>query len=70
MSIRIKLLLSFTGMLLISLLVFVFTACLFTIATSGDIHGVKDFYKVHYQINPLTEQEESIFLELIYLAKK
>ncbi|KOP68597.1 histidine kinase [Bacillus sp. FJAT-18019] len=69
MSIRIKLLLSFTGMLVISLLVFVFTACLFTIATTGDIHGVRDFYKVHYQINPLTEQEESIFLELKYLAK-
>jgi len=62
-------LLSFTGMLVISLLVFVLTACLFTIATTGDIHGVRDFYKVHYQINPLTEQEESIFLELKYLAK-
>lgn len=60
---------SFTGMLVISLLVFVLTACLFTIATTGDIHGVRDFYKVHYQINPLTEQEESIFLELKYLAK-
>lgn len=61
--------LSFTGMLVISLLVFVLTASLFTIATTGDIRGVRDFYKVHYQINPLTEQEESIFLELKYLAK-
>ncbi|OIA98582.1 two-component sensor histidine kinase [Paenibacillus sp. LC231] len=69
MSIRIKLLLSFTGMLVISLLVFVLTASLFTIAATGDIHGIRDFYKVHYQINPLTEQEESIFLELKYLAK-
>lgn len=69
MSIRIKLLLSYTGMLVISLLVFVLTASLFTIAATGDIHGIRDFYKVHYQINPLTEEEESIFLELKYLAK-
>ncbi|MGG4092366.1 ATP-binding protein [Paenibacillus lautus] len=69
MSIRIKLLLSYTGMLVISLLVFVLTASLFTIAATGDIQGIRDFYKVHYQINPLTEEEESIFLELKYLAK-
>ena len=69
MSIRIKPPLSYTGMLVISLLVFVLTASLFTIAATGDVHGIRDFYKVHYQINPLTEQEESIFLELKYLAK-
>ena len=45
------------------------TASLFTVAATGDIRGVRDFYKVHYQVNPLTEQEESIFLELKYLAK-
>ncbi len=61
MSIRIKLLLSYTGVLLISLLVFVMTASLFTIAATGDVHSLRDFYKVHYQLNPLTEQEESIF---------
>lgn len=69
MSIRIKLLLSYTGMLVVSLLVFVLTAGLFTIAATGDIHSLRDFYKVHYQLNPLTEQEESIFLELKYMAK-
>ncbi|WP_409344567.1 ATP-binding protein [Paenibacillus sp. MBLB4367] len=69
MSIRIKLLLSYTGMLVISLLMFVLTALLFTVASTGDIHNLRDFYKVHYQLNPLTEQEESIFLELKYLAK-
>nr|WP_202128570.1 HAMP domain-containing sensor histidine kinase [Paenibacillus dendrobii] len=57
-------------MLVVSLLVFVLTASLFTIAATGDIHSFRDFYKVHYQLNPLTEQEESIFLELKYLAKK
>jgi len=69
MSIRIKLLLSYTGMLVISLLVIVLTASLFTIASTGDAHSFRDFYKVHYQINPLTEQAESIFLDLKYLAK-
>ncbi|MFC7679980.1 ATP-binding protein [Paenibacillus sp. GCM10028914] len=69
MSIRIKLLLSYTGMLVVSLMIFGLTASLFTIASTGDIHSLKDFYKVHYQLNPLSEQEESIFLELKYLAK-
>ncbi|OAB46745.1 sensor histidine kinase [Paenibacillus antarcticus] len=70
MSIRIKLLLSYTGMLVVSLLMLVMTAALFTIASTGDVHSLRDFYKVHYQLNPLSEQEESIFLELKYLAKK
>lgn len=69
MSIRIKLLLSYTGMLIISLLVFALAAGLFTVAATGDIHSIRDFYKVHYQLNPLTEEEESMFLELKYLAK-
>ncbi|OME67982.1 two-component sensor histidine kinase [Paenibacillus odorifer] len=69
MSIRIKLLLSYTGMLVVSLLIIVMTAALFTIASTGDVHSLRDFYKVHYQLNPLSEQEESIFLELKYLAK-
>lgn len=45
MSIRIKLLLSFTGMLVISLLVFVLTASLFTVAATGDIRGFGIFIK-------------------------
>ncbi|TMV52955.1 HAMP domain-containing histidine kinase [Paenibacillus mesophilus] len=69
MSIRIKLLLSYTGMLVISLLMFALGAGLFTIASTGDIRSFREFYKVHYRLNPLTEQEESIFLELKYLAK-
>lgn len=69
MSIRIKLLLSYTAMLLISLLMFVLAAGLFTIASTGDLNSFRDIYKVHYRLNPLTTQEESIFLELKYLAK-
>ncbi|MGO4540828.1 ATP-binding protein [Paenibacillus sp. 2TAB19] len=69
MSIRIKMLLSFTGMLVISLLFILLTASLYTIAATGDLQSFRDIYKVHYQINPLTEQGESIFQELKYLAK-
>lgn len=69
MSIRIKMLLSFTGMLVISLLFILLTASLYTIAATGDLQGFRDIYKVHYQVNPLTEQGESIFQEMKFLAK-
>ncbi|MCF7754356.1 HAMP domain-containing histidine kinase [Paenibacillus xylanexedens] len=69
MSIRIKMLLSFTGMLVISLLFILLTASLYTFAATGDLQSFRDIYKVHYQINPLTEQGESIFQEMKFLAK-
>ncbi|WP_433753844.1 ATP-binding protein [Paenibacillus amylolyticus] len=69
MSIRIKMLLSFTSMLVISLLFILLTASLYTIAATGDLQSFRDIYKVHYQINPLTEQGESIFQEMKFLAK-
>ncbi|WP_150271299.1 sensor histidine kinase [Paenibacillus tepidiphilus] len=69
MSIRIKMLLSFTGMLVISLLFILLTASLYTIAATGDLQSFRDIYKVHYQINPLTEQGEAIFQEMKFLAK-
>jgi signal transduction histidine kinase len=69
MSIRIKMLLSFTGMLVISLLFILLTASLYTIAATGDLQGFRDIYKVHYQVNPLTEQGEAIFQEMKFMAK-
>jgi len=69
MSIRIKMLLSFTSMLVISLLFIFLTASLYTIAATGDLQSFRDIYKVHYQINPLTEQGEAIFQDLKFLAK-
>jgi len=69
MSIRIKMLLSFTGMLVISLLFILLTASLYTIAATGDLQSFRDIYKVHYQINPLSDQGESIFQEMKFLAK-
>ncbi|MGO4729054.1 ATP-binding protein [Paenibacillus sp. 2KB_22] len=69
MSIRIKMLLSFTGMLVISLLFILLTASLYTIAATGDLQSFRDIYKVHYQVNPLSDQGESIFQEMKFLAK-
>ena len=69
MSIRLKMLLSFTSMFLISLLFILLTASLYTIAATGDLQSFRDIYKVHYQVNPLTEQGESIFQEMKFLAK-
>lgn len=69
MSIRIKMLLSFTSMLVISLLFILLTASLYTIAATGDLQSFRDIYKVHYQINPLSDQGESIFQEMKFLAK-
>lgn len=56
-------------MLVISLLFILLTASLYTIAATGDLQSFRDIYKVHYQINPLTEQGESIFQEMKFLAK-
>lgn len=69
MSIRIKLLLSYTAMLLISLLMFVIASGLYTVASTGELHSLKDFYKGHYRLNPLTASQESIYFELKYIAK-
>ncbi|WP_454191170.1 sensor histidine kinase [Paenibacillus sp. Marseille-Q7038] len=69
MSIRLKMLLSFTSMFVISLLFILLTASLYTIAATGDLQSFRDIYKVHYQVNPLTEQGESIFQEMKFLAK-
>lgn len=69
MSIRVRLLLSFTSVLMVTIVLFVLSAYLITIAVTGDVRGINDFYKNHYKLNPLTESEERIFLELKSLAK-
>lgn len=69
MSIRVRLLLSYTCILIVTILLFLAAALLFVVALTGDVRSVKDFYNIHYAVNPLTEQEETIFLDLKYLAK-
>ncbi|WP_419871823.1 sensor histidine kinase [Candidatus Pristimantibacillus sp. PTI5] len=69
MSIRVRLLLSYTCILIVTIVLFLAAALLFVVAVTGDVRSVKDFYNIHYSVNPLSKQEETIFLDLKYLAK-
>ncbi|MGO4695165.1 sensor histidine kinase [Paenibacillus sp. 2TAB26] len=69
MSIRVRLLLSYSCILIVTIVLFLAAALLFVVAITGDVRSVKDFYNIHYSVNPLSEQEETIFLDLKYLAK-
>lgn len=67
---RLRLLLSFTTALMVTILLFGLTFYLITVAITGDVRSFSDFYKIHYKLNPLTEAEERIFLELKNYAKE
>ncbi|GMK41963.1 two-component sensor histidine kinase [Paenibacillus sp. CCS19] len=70
MSIRIRLLLSFSAVVAVAIVLFVLTAFLSSVAITGDMRSMSSFYNIHYSIHPLTDEEESIFLDLKYLAKQ
>ncbi|MDK8182364.1 HAMP domain-containing sensor histidine kinase [Paenibacillus sp. UMB4589-SE434] len=69
MSVRVRLLLSFTSVLMVTIMLFVLSAYLVTIAITGDVRSFSDFYKNHYKLHPLSASEERIFLELKSIAK-
>ncbi|SDS66766.1 Signal transduction histidine kinase [Paenibacillaceae bacterium GAS479] len=69
MSIRFRLLLSFTSVVVVSVILFVLAAYLLSIAVTGDFRSFNSFYNIHYSLNPLSEEEENLFLDLKYLAK-
>lgn len=69
LSIRFRLLLSFTSVVIVSVILFVFSAYLLSVAVTGDFRSIGSFYKIHYSVHPLSEEEESLFLDLKYLAK-
>lgn len=69
MSIRFRLLLSFTSVVIVSVILFVSAAYLLSVAITGDTRSMKNFYTIHYSLHPLSEEEESLFLDLKYLAK-
>lgn len=54
---------------MVTIVLFALTAYIVTVAVTGNFRSVSDFYKIHYQLNPLTEAEERIFLELKSLVK-
>jgi signal transduction histidine kinase len=67
---RLRLLLSFTTALMVTILLFGLTFYLITVAITGDVRSFSDFYKIHYKLNPLTAAEERIFFELKNFAKE
>ncbi|URN95177.1 MAG: HAMP domain-containing histidine kinase [Candidatus Pristimantibacillus lignocellulolyticus] len=69
MSIRFRLLLSFTSVVVVSVILFVLTAYLLSVAVTGDFRSINSFYNIHYSLHPLSEEEENIFIEMKYLAK-
>lgn len=69
MSIRFRLLLSFTSVVIVSVILFILSAYLLSVAVTGDFRSIRSFYTIHYSLHPLSEEEESLFLDLKYLAK-
>jgi len=70
MSIRLRLLLSYTAMLAVTITLFVAAVLLIALAVTGDVKSVRDFYTSHYAHKPVTEQEESTFIDIKFLSKK
>ncbi|GHI00590.1 sensor histidine kinase [Neobacillus kokaensis] len=70
MSIRWRLLISHTTMLIVTLALFITSALLIPVAITGDIRSIKDLYTRQYALKPLTKPEENVFLDVKYLAKK
>lgn len=62
-------LLSFTSVVIMSVILFVLASYLLSVAVTGDVRSFNNFYKIHYSLHPLSEEEESLFLDLKYLAK-
>ncbi|MFX3635993.1 MAG: sensor histidine kinase [Candidatus Pristimantibacillus sp.] len=69
MSIRFRLLLSFTSVVVVSVILFVLTAYLLSVAVTGDVRSISSFYNIHYALHPLSEEEENLFIDMKYLAK-
>lgn len=70
MSIRWRLLISHTTMLIVTLALFIISALLIPVAITGDVSSIKDLYTRQYALKPLTKPEENVFLDIKYLAKK
>ncbi|MFC0215218.1 ATP-binding protein [Paenibacillus chartarius] len=70
MSIRFRILLSFMTTLAVTVLIFFLTAYLISVAVTGDARSISRFYNIHYTLHPLTAEEETIFMEMKYLAKE
>lgn len=70
MSIRLRMLLSYTAMLVVTIGLFIICGLLMILAITGDISSIKHIFANHYSHKPITAQEENVFLDLKYLAIK
>lgn len=70
MSIRHRLLLTYSAMFIVTILSILSLGFLITVAITGDVKGVQQFYTRQYLLKPLTQQEESVYLDVKFLAKK
>ena len=70
MSIRWRLLISHSTMLIVTLALFIISALLIPVAITGDVRSIKDLYTRQYALKPLTKPEENVFIDVKYLAKK
>ncbi|NWQ43533.1 HAMP domain-containing protein [Bacillus sp. EB106-08-02-XG196] len=69
MSIKMRFLLSYVGVILFSITLFLAAGYLLIFTITGDVNSIANFYKKSYLQKPLTPIEESVFLDLKLLAK-
>jgi histidine kinase len=69
LSIKMRFLLSYVGVILISITLFLAAGFLLIFAITGDVKSIEHLYKNSYLQKPLTAAEESVFLDLKLLAK-
>ncbi|MFC7439789.1 sensor histidine kinase [Laceyella putida] len=69
-SIRVRFLVSFTAIFIISLILLVFGVLVSMVAIAGDVTSASQFYTHYFAQKPLSAQEENLYLDLKYMAKK
>ncbi|PAE36333.1 sensor histidine kinase [Bacillus sp. 7884-1] len=69
MSIKMRFLLSYVGVIIFSITLFLAAGYLLIFTLTGDVNSIENFYKKSYLQKPLTPVEESVFLDLKLLAK-
>ncbi|MEH7526146.1 HAMP domain-containing sensor histidine kinase [Bacillus sp. JJ1503] len=70
MSIKMRFLLSYVGVILFSITLLLTAGFLIIFAITGDVKSIEHLYKKTYVQKPLTTVEESVFLDLKLFAKK
>lgn len=69
MSIKMRFLLSYVGVILFSITLLLAAGFLIIFAITGDVRSIEHLYKKTYIQKPLTTVEESVFVDLKLFAK-